>query len=255
MANRIAIISDIHGNAQALAAVLSDIEKNDIDSVICLGDVATFGPSPCETIQMIQTFNVSCVMGNHEEALLDPERASDYAIDGEALQNSVYWCLNKLNEKDVSFIRSFKKTLHVALNDEMKMLCYHGSPNSTTGSILPSSTPEEIDSLINVSQSTKIAIGGHTHFQMYRKHRDTIILNSGSVGCAFLNPSVSPPVPSYLPVAEYVIVESRKKNISVELKSIEFDFLKFQRLILESDIPLKGWWEGEFDRINRDMNH
>ena len=255
MANRIAIISDIHANAQALEAVLLDIGKNDVNSIICLGDIATFGPSPCETIQMIQKYNVSCVMGNHEEALLDPKRASDYAIDGEALQNSIYWCLNKLDEKDLSFIKSFKRTLHVALNDEMNLLCYHGLPNSTTGSILPSSTPEEIDSLINFSHSTKIAIGGHTHFQMYRKHKDTIIVNAGSVGCAFLNPFISPPVPSYLPVAEYAIIEIRQKNISVELKSIDFDFMKFQNLILQSDIPLKNWWKGEFNRINKERSH
>lgn len=254
MANRIAIISDIHGNAQALEAVLLDIGKSDIDSIICLGDVATFGPSPRETLQMIQKFNCSYIYGNHEQALLNPEKASDYEINGEALQNSIYWCLNKLHEKDLSFIKSFNKTLLIALNDEMNLLCYHGSPKSTTDSILPTSTSEEIDSLIHFNQSTKIAIGGHTHFQMYRKHKDTIILNAGSVGSAFLNPSLSPPVPSYLPTAEYAIIELQQKNISVELKSIEFDFLKFQNLVLQSDIPLKDWWKGEFNRINQEMS-
>jgi predicted phosphodiesterase len=254
MASRIAVVSDIHGNAQALEAVLSDIGKNNVDSIICLGDVATFGPSPRETIQMIQKLDCSCVMGNHEQALLDPERASEYAIDGEALQKSVYWCLNKLHEKEISFIKSFKKTLYVALNDEINMLCYHGSPESTTGSILPTTTPEDIDSLLHINHLTKIAIGGHTHFQMYRKHKDSVIINAGSVGSAFRSPFLSPPVPSYLPVAEYAIIEVWQKNISVSLKSIDYDFLTFQKLILESDIPLKGWWEGEFKRINNGVN-
>ncbi|TVQ05412.1 MAG: hypothetical protein EA359_03230 [Balneolaceae bacterium] len=254
MAKRIAVISDIHGNAQALEAVFSDIGKNNIDSIICLGDIVTFGPSPRETIQMIQDFNCSCIMGNHEEALLDPENSSDYEIDGDALQKSVYWCLNKLQDKDLAFIKSFKKTLLVTLGDEVNMLCYHGSPNSTIRGILPTSAPEEIDSLIHFSNSTKIAIGGHTHFQMYRKHKEYILLNAGSVGCAFLNPFLSPPSPSYLPTAEYAIIELLQKNISVELKSIEFDFLKFQTLILASDIPLKGWWEREFNRINEVNN-
>ncbi|MCC5940411.1 MAG: metallophosphoesterase family protein [Balneolaceae bacterium] len=250
MAKRIAVVSDVHGNAQALEAVLADIGKNSVDSIICLGDIVTFGPSPREIIEMLQQHNCSCVMGNHEEALFDPENTSVYEIEGEALQKSVYWCLNKLYDKDLSFIRSFKKTVSVPLDDEIDMLCYHGSPHSTIRAVLPTSSPEEIDSLIKFDNSTKIAIGGHTHFQMYRKHKEHILLNAGSVGSAFMHPFISPPVPTYLPVAEYAIVEVMQKNISVDLKSIEYDFPKFQNLILASDIPLKGWWEGEFNRIN-----
>ncbi|TVR18218.1 MAG: hypothetical protein EA391_02725 [Balneolaceae bacterium] len=251
MGRRVAVISDIHGNAQALEAVLADIGKNNVDSIICLGDIVTFGPSPREIIELIQQHNCSYVIGNHEEALFDPENSSDYEIEGEALQKSIYWCIKKLSDKDLSFIKSFKKTLKVPLSDGVDMLCYHASPISTIRAVLPTSSPEEIDSLINFDNSTKVAIGGHTHFQMFRKHKEYILLNAGSVGCAFRNPFLSPPPPSYLPVAEYVIVEVQQKNITAELKSIEYDFTAFQKLILASDLPLKTWWAGEFDRINK----
>jgi hypothetical protein len=51
---RIAFISDIHGHFQALYAVLSDISKNRVQSVVCLGDVISLGPHPREVIELLQ---------------------------------------------------------------------------------------------------------------------------------------------------------------------------------------------------------
>ena len=52
---RIAIVSDIHGNCVALESVLSDLKSEHIDHIVCLGDVATDGPQPCEVIAQLKT--------------------------------------------------------------------------------------------------------------------------------------------------------------------------------------------------------
>ncbi|NAS31858.1 hypothetical protein GTQ40_12800 [Flavobacteriaceae bacterium R38] len=247
---RTAIISDIHGNAIALKAVLNNIRTQNIDSVICLGDIATLGPSPKECLDLIKNLNCSCILGNHEEALFDPEHADDYNIKGEVLHNTINWCLKKLNSKDIDFLKTFQRTLTIPISKNVNMLCYHGSPKSSTDSILPTITNQEIDSVINFNSSIKIAVGGHTHYQMLRKYKDKIILNPGSVGCAFLNPFTSPPLPSYLPIAEYAIIEISEGDISIELKSIKFNFQEFKNLVIDSDIPLKNWWINEFNRID-----
>jgi predicted phosphodiesterase len=68
---KIALISDIHGNLQALEAVVKDIYEQDIDEIFCLGDVATIGPQSKQVIERIRAINCPNIMGNHDAALLD----------------------------------------------------------------------------------------------------------------------------------------------------------------------------------------
>jgi predicted phosphodiesterase len=69
---RIALLSDVHGNGVALRAVIADIERRGVDRVVCLGDVATLGPEPVESIAALRDLGCDCVLGNHETFLLDP---------------------------------------------------------------------------------------------------------------------------------------------------------------------------------------
>ena len=68
---RVALISDIHGNEVALRAVLEEIESEGIEQIVCLGDVATLGPRPGRVIDLIEGLDCPCIMGNHDEFLLD----------------------------------------------------------------------------------------------------------------------------------------------------------------------------------------
>jgi predicted phosphodiesterase len=71
---RRAIISDIHGNLEALEAVLVDIEAQRVNEIFCLGDIVGYGPNPCECIdRVIKTCRVT-LLGNHDQAALS-ERA------------------------------------------------------------------------------------------------------------------------------------------------------------------------------------
>ena len=63
---RIAVFSDIHGNAPVLEAIIKDIKVNNIDEVICLGDTLGLGPLPGECIDLIIDNNIYMVLGNHE---------------------------------------------------------------------------------------------------------------------------------------------------------------------------------------------
>ena len=77
---RIALISDLHGNEVALKAVLTDITRIGADQIISLGDVACLGPQPSAVIQMLQDLGCTCVLGNHDEFLLDPELITKYTL-------------------------------------------------------------------------------------------------------------------------------------------------------------------------------
>lgn len=66
-ARRTALISDIHGNHAGLLAVLADIEKQQCDRILCLGDLVDGGPDNEQVIETIRRLGVPCVRGNHDE--------------------------------------------------------------------------------------------------------------------------------------------------------------------------------------------
>lgn len=65
-----AIISDIHGNLEALSAVMADIDRRNIQHILCLGDVVGYGPNPIECLDLVQTRCRACLMGNHDFAVV-----------------------------------------------------------------------------------------------------------------------------------------------------------------------------------------
>jgi predicted phosphodiesterase len=70
---RIAVISDIHGNIEALREVLADIEQAGADSVVCLGDLIGYGPDPEEVVRLVRSRAIPSVLGNHELGIVQPE--------------------------------------------------------------------------------------------------------------------------------------------------------------------------------------
>lgn len=69
---RLALISDIHGNMEALAQVFVDIDTSQIDTIACLGDIIGYGPEPNQAIASIQDRNIPTIIGNHEVAVIEP---------------------------------------------------------------------------------------------------------------------------------------------------------------------------------------
>jgi predicted phosphodiesterase len=69
-----AIISDIHGNLEALHAVIEDIDRQQVDSIYCLGDVVGYGPDPCACLSLVRDRCRLVLLGNHDQgALFDPD--------------------------------------------------------------------------------------------------------------------------------------------------------------------------------------
>jgi predicted phosphodiesterase len=90
-----AFISDIHGNLEALQAVLADIKQLGITQVYCLGDTVGYGPNPCECIDLVMSHCCVTLLGNHDQAaLFDPEGFGNMA------QNAILWTVQKLNVGD-----------------------------------------------------------------------------------------------------------------------------------------------------------
>ena len=63
------VVSDIHGNVEALSAVLAEIDRRSIQHMICLGDVIGYGPNPMECLDLVRQRSRACLMGNHDFAV------------------------------------------------------------------------------------------------------------------------------------------------------------------------------------------
>ena len=242
---RIALISDIHGNLRALEAVLEDTRTQGADQIISLGDTATIGPYPKETLDLLQALNCVCIMGNHDAAMLEPARAAELQIS-ESLLPTLEWGLELLSETNFDFLRSFRPTHEVKLAGVLTLLCFHGSPRSNIELIL-STTPDETLTGILSGQSEGIMAGGHTHIQMFRQYRKQVIINPGSLGNAFVEPFFpGGEIPRLLPWAEYALLRAEKGGWSADLRRVRFDTQALQQAVTEVGNPSREWWLAQY---------
>ena len=158
---RIAIISDIHGNIVSLDSVIKDINKSKIDQIIFLGDAATLGPQPSDVIARLNELGCKCIMGNHDEYMVDPDAILKYTKDKVILE-AVGWCRDQLSADDINFISTFQNNLEIPLNDSIYLICYHGSPLSNTDIILAETPAAQLDNMLFDHIMPDVFAGGHT---------------------------------------------------------------------------------------------
>ena len=220
MAKR-AIISDIHGNFEALTAVLDDIQGQGVSEICCLGDVIGYGPNPRECIDACRNFKFT-LLGNHDNgALFDPDGFSSGA------EKAIFWTRRQLEDKTISgaeerweFLAQLPRT--VRDNDFMFV---HGSPRSPLNEYV---FPEDIYNQRKIERIfgfiQRYCFLGHTHVpgvftencrfyspgeisNRYTLSEQKLMINVGSVG----QPRDSDPRSSYVILSENEI-EFRRVN-------------------------------------------
>jgi putative phosphoesterase len=237
---RIALLSDIHGNLTALETVLATLEHERVDQIICLGDVAIFGPQPHETLTRVQALHCPVVMGNTDAWALDPQPHPLRDENTPKFNDIELWSAAQLTEVDRSFIRSFQPTLEIMLDEHIRLLCYHGSPQSFHESILATTTDDELARLF-ASVYAMILAGGHIHAQFVRRFQQSIVLNPGSVGLPYEVLSADGAARNP-PWAEYAILTAEKGSLHVELRRTPVDVEEIRRVVWASGMPHAAWW-------------
>jgi predicted phosphodiesterase len=242
----LAVISDIHGNLVALEAVLSAITARRIERIVCLGDVAATGPQPHEVIARLQKLGCPVVMGNTDDWLLHPALQEHDDPDAQRIQDIDQWGAEQLTAEDRAYIEGFEPTISIELEDGVWLLAYHGSPRSYDEQILPTLSSEELDAALD-GRAADIYIGGHTHMQLLRRHRSSLVLNPGSVGLAMDSaPPFERPVRNP-PWAEYAIITTGAQGeLTVELHRAPFDVDALRHVIYASDMPHAAWFASDW---------
>ena len=159
-----AIISDIHGNLEALEAVLADIDRRGIREIICLGDVIGYGPNPRECIDLVAERCRLSLMGNHDYAVLfEPANFNAPA------ERAAFWTRSVLESEPKRERRNrrweFLGGLPVRLK-ETDLLYVHASPRRPINEYL---FPEDVFTnpqkvMANFERlDVRLCFVGHTH--------------------------------------------------------------------------------------------
>ncbi len=151
---KVAIISDIHGNLDAFRQVLNDIEASAIDAVVCLGDNVGYGPEPEQVIRQVRERNIPCVMGNHEQAVLDGEYLNWF---NPTARKSLQKTMTLLSEESFNFIRGMKSSLVIY---ESRFV--HGFPPDSMNLYLFQVSKNTLEQTFK-EMKERLCFVGHTH--------------------------------------------------------------------------------------------
>ena len=118
---KIAVISDIHGNLEALNAVLAKIDALDVRSIYCLGDIVGYGPNPNECVELIRSRNIPSVVGNHDKAV-----TGELSIDffSQMAKAGVLWTQSVISSENVQFLKQLPY-----MKQEQNIVFVHSSPD------------------------------------------------------------------------------------------------------------------------------
>ena len=169
-----AVISDIHGNAEALRTVLDDIRAKDVKRIICLGDIIGYGPEPLECVDLVAEHCEWSLLGNHDFAVLyEPTNFNPGAeaaaywtreqfdkVEDVDLRNQRYRFLGRLRVRVL-----MNGSESVGTESEKPVLAVHGSPRRPINEyIFPDdaiNSPDKMKSLFDLVDG--VAIVGHSH--------------------------------------------------------------------------------------------
>ncbi len=213
---RVALLSDMHGNAVAFRAALADLEEHSPDLIVALGDVAQGGPQPRECIELLRDLGCPCVFGNSDEFLLTLDLGAEQAEDVERLMDTAQWSRGQVGEDGLEFLRSFEPTVQAG-----RVLCCHATPTSNEDVVLPETPPEQVGAL----EADAVA-AGHVHQQWLRRFERTLWFCVGAVGVGRW--------------CEYALVDD--ESLAIEFRRIPFDVDELIATARAKDFPYFDRW-------------
>lgn len=217
---RITVISDIHGNLEALKTALEDIDNRDIDTIVCLGDLVGYGPYPNEVIELIRERKILNILGNYDGAVL--EEKFNYIRDNEVNKFCMPWAAKELNEENRAYLKSLPR--QIVLQFENKKLYFvHGSTRSINEYLKEGS--KEVEDVMKEFHGD-ILVCAHTHIPYKKIFGTKLLLNDGSIGKSKIG----------RPNGTYLIIHIQKDNIETEMVEFTYDYEKTAKAMEEKGI-------------------
>lgn len=177
---KLALLGDIHGNADALAAVLDGVRREHVKQLLLTGDFVGYYYHPDKVLRALEGWAFHAVRGNHEDMLFLAQSNESFATQYRARYGSgVHIALNCLSEKEMDILRDLPVSRVLTL-DGKQVLLGHGAPWDTDFYIYPNASDEIWQRL--ASYGCDYVVLGHTHHRYSKRLGNTMIINPGSVG-------------------------------------------------------------------------
>ena len=199
---KVALVADIHGNLDALNAVLADADRSGLTIFLNAGDAVGFGIYPSQVLRVLRSARFLSAVGNVDLETLEALRNSKNTVE---LDSEI----KELSPTDIVYLESLPNELRLEIAGK-RILVTHGTPDSVDEHIYPDS-PEERLREIAAKGSADVIITGHSHTPMNRVIDGVTFINPGSVGR---------PV-NGVPKAEYAVLSFNP--LTVEFRRVSYD--------------------------------
>ena len=234
--DKIAIISDIHGNLEALKVVLKDIKERNIEKIFCLGDIVAKGTHQEECVNLVRE-NCDVILKGNCDAYFTSEVERETKPEIELKR--IDWIDSKLSNESKKYLRNLPYSFEFYLSGRLVRL-FHATPEKINGFIGNIDTIDRLYSLFLPSKNTisnkkaDVVVYGHIHTPFIQRIYNRTIINSGSVGNAidvFRNEEKDADVRNTT-LANYVILSGKydskdiNEKISFELVNVPYDIEK-----------------------------
>lgn len=233
MSTRIAVLSDVHGNAVALEAVRKAMKKEKPDAILVAGDLAINGPDPAGAVDGIRELEAAgalVVAGNTDIAVADFDYTAAYPslTDGvaESLQAAAEWAHEALGPDRIDWLRRLPAERRLRVDGTL-VLVTHASPGSQTAGFDPGLDPSVILERLSGTDA-RVVCCGHTHLPEIRDFGWQVLVNAGSAGYVFDGD----------PTASWALIElDGEKPPAAEIRRTEFDALAVANAISARGLP------------------
>ena len=236
---KLAVISDIHGDAQALDEVLEAIDSEGIEQIVCLGDVALSGYEPRRSIQRLIERSIPTLKGNTDARILerDPYQPDD-PVAAAHERDWLEWTVDQLGNDEFTFLESLPPTIELDVAG-VAITCSHGSPRSYYDPVLPHTSDATLTEWF-ASTSAEVLLVGHTHQQILHRWNTRTIVNPGPVTRTFDRLAVNEvPLRAH---AEYAVISIVDGALDVQFRRIQIDSSEFPMLPRTFGIPHPDAW-------------
>lgn len=185
---RIAALYDIHGNLDALDAVLAEVRDARVELIVVGGDIYPGPFAPGALARLLDSdIPVRFILGNGDRAVLDQREGRPFNAMPERVRSTIAWHAARLTDAERRTLASWPASLRLEVPQLGRLLFVHATPWSDT-EIFTRSTPlPRLRRLFHDTQAD-IVVCGHTHMQFDRTVDDMRIVNAGSVGMSFGQP-------------------------------------------------------------------
>ncbi|GGJ63743.1 metallophosphoesterase family protein [Deinococcus aquiradiocola] len=214
---RLAVIADIHGNLDALDAVLSDLQGQNPDRVIVNGDVVNRGPDSVACLERVLALpGATFTLGNHDDLmLLWQERSPDLPADWftDPFWGATDWSARQLHRAGLlDVIRGWPMTLRPHTPDLPDVVVAHGSPHHYREAVGAFTTPERAAELFSAS-GAQVLVASHIHRPLLRDDGGRWLINTGAVGAPFDGD----------PRARYLLLDGQGGQWTPTIRAVPYD--------------------------------